>query len=264
MKINNRWKIILIATLFNLLWEYHLRGVNDFSVHPRLPLYLFLTYFSYFTIVEDVIARFRLKDYQVFIVALFLGLLWQLVGPSVIYFPPLVMGINWLGVIFVNFIWWVPIQTLMAFYIANRITPRDWNHPLLSRAGWGLAFFTFVFITFLSRLLVPNFPPITLQQLVIMLALIIATGALFREFLPSIEERLLTPPAFKKDKVMDYLSTFATIFFFFSAFFLTSNPSLVGAIHLNRTALRVSIVVSTMVVLTMFIRRLSAKKPIPV
>lgn len=264
-KISSRWKIVLVATLFNLLWEYSMRSINDFLVHPKLPLFLFLTYFPYLAMVEDLIGRHRLKDYHVMVVALFFGLAWQLIGPSVVFLPPLTIGINWSGLLFVNLIWWCPIQTVMAFYIANRITPReDWGHPLLSKAGWGLALFIFILITLLFRLNVPNFPPITLQQVVIMIGLMIATALVFRKTLSSLEEGSSSTTLFEKSRVMDYLSAFTTIFFFFSAVFLTSNPSLVYVTHLSRTALRAVMAGSTTIVLSMLAHRLSSRKPIPV
>ncbi len=266
-KISSRWKIVLFATLFNLLWEYSIRGTTDLLVHPRLPLFLFLTYFPYLAMVEDLIGRYRLKDYHVMVVALFFGLAWQLMGPSVVFVPPLILGINWSGLLFVNLIWWCPIQTVMAFYIGNRLTPReDWGHPLLSRAGWGLALFIFILITLLFRFYVPDFPPITLHQVVIMIALVIATALVFRKILPSLEEGSSSTTVFEKSRVMDYLSAFTTIFFFFSAVFLTSNPSLVYVTHLNlnRTAFRAVMVGSTIIVLSMLTHRLSSREPIPV
>jgi len=263
-QIGNRWKIILIVTLFNLLYEYSLRGIKDFSLHPWLPLYLFLTYFSYFAMIEDLITRFRLKDYQVFVAALFFGLLWQLVGPSIVFFPPFILGINWLGLLFVNFFWWCSIQTVMGFYIANRVTPRDWNHPLLSKTGWGMVFSLFVLITFFARICVPNFPPSTPQQIITMIGLILATAIFFKKILPLAKERSSLVSVFKKDKVMDCLSIFVVVYFFLSTIFLTTNPTLVGAIHLNRTALRAGIAVAVIIVTSMFIHRLVSKKSISV
>lgn len=262
--MRNRWKIVLIATLFNLLAEYSVRGINNLRVTPLLPPFLFLTYFAYFAMMEDLIGRYRLKDYHVYVASLFFGLLWQLVGPSVVFFPPMILGINWGGLLFVNLIWWSLVQTILALYIANRITPRkEWDRPLLSRVGWGLAFFTYVGITLGLRLAV-RFPLVTPLQVLIMGGLMAITAAIFKRLLPGPKERSLSPAAFKKDSVLDLISVLSAVSLFCSAVFLTSDPSHVVATFLNRTALRANIVGSTIVGLLMLTRRLSSKKPVPV
>jgi hypothetical protein len=262
--MSRRWKIVLVATLFNLLAEYSVRGINNLRVTPLLPPFLFLTYFAYFAMMEDLIGRYRLKDYHVYVASLFFGLLWQLIGPSVVFFPPTILGINWASLLFVNLVWWSSIQTILALYIANRITPRkDWDHPLLSRAGWGLAFLTYVGVTLALRLVV-HFPPVMPLQVLIMGGLISIVAALFKRLVPGPEERSLPPAIFEKDRLLDLLSVLSAVLFFYLAVFLTSDPSYVVAAFLNRTALRANIVGSTIVGLLMLTRRLSSKKPIRV
>jgi hypothetical protein len=263
-KINNRWKIILIATLFNLLAEYSLRGINNLEMIPQLSLALFLSYFPYLAMMEDLIGRYRLKDYHVFVAALFFGLLWQLIGPSGALLSPLLLGINWITVIFVNLFWWCPIQTILALYIGNRTAPRqEWDRPLLSEVGWGLAFLTFVGITLLLRVLV-KFPPLTMLQLLIMAGLMVATLVLFYRIHPGPRERSLAPAAFGRDRFLDFLSASLIVYLLYSAVFLASQPAHVVAAQLNLTALQAGVVVSTIVTLLMLARRLSSRKPIPV
>lgn len=264
-KISNRWKIVLIITLFNLLAEYSLRGINGLLAHPELPLFLFLIYFAYFTMVEDLIVRYRLKDYHVIVAAFFFALLFQFLFPQGgVFVPPLILGINWGVLLFVNLIFWCPIQTMMGFYLANRVTPRDWSHPLLSKIGWGLSLFVFVSITLGFRLFARNIAQVTLLGIVVMIGLMIATVAIFIKIRPSQEERSSPPTAFEKRRLMDYLCIFIVVFFFISAIFLTGDPTYVYAHPINRTALQIGMIVSTIVVLIMLGYRLYSRKPIPV
>jgi len=254
-----------MATLFNLLAEYSLRGINSLPVHPVLPLFLFLVYLAYFTMIEDLIVRYRLKDYHVFVAAFFFTLLFQLLFPQGgVFVPPLVLGINWSVLLFVNLIFWCPIQTVMALYLANRTTPRDWDHALLSRAGWGLSFFVFVSLALLARLLTKGFAQVTLVGIMVMIGLIGATALAFRRLLPGPRERASLPEAFRKDTVMDYLGAFTVAFFLVSAVFLTRDPTYSYAHPVNRTALHVVMIGSTVVALSMLIHRVFSRRPISV
>ncbi len=261
---NSRWKIVLIVTLLNILMEYSIRGINNLKVIPILPLALFLNYFPYFAIIEDLIGRYRLKDYQVAIAALFFCLVWQLLGPSVIYFPPFILGVNLKNMFFVNFVWWVPIQTILAFYIANRIAPRENYGPLLSKRGWIVNLSLFILITLLFRLIVRGFPLPTPMMLLTMLVLITGTAFLFKRMLPSAQELASKPSAFAKSKVLDILSILLTIFLVYSAIFLTSNATISYVTQLNMTALHAVVKVSIIVTIIMIAYRLISKKPIPV
>lgn len=65
---------ILLCTLFNLLFEYSARGIEEFAQRPWLVLALFGIYFTYFAMLEDLILRFKLKNYEIFLVAFAYGL----------------------------------------------------------------------------------------------------------------------------------------------------------------------------------------------
>lgn len=261
----NRWKIVLLVTLFNLLWEAAGRGIVGILTHPVLLLALFLTYFSYSAMIEDLITRYRLQDYQVLCVAFLFGLAWQLLVPSGgAFVPPLLLGVNWGVVLCVNLVWWGPIQTLMGFYVANRLVSRDWDHPLLSRLGWGLSLFMFVFITLLIRLNVPSIAVVTAPGVMVMAVLMLASAVIVRRTLQRPEVRSAAPMAFERDKVMDYLSVFMVILFLISGTLLARNP-IFSYIHpVNRPALVAGMVGSTIAVVIMLVHRLSSKRPIPV
>jgi hypothetical protein len=48
--IDNRERLVLVATDFNLLFEYSLRGINGFLLQPLLLLILFMAFAKYFAI----------------------------------------------------------------------------------------------------------------------------------------------------------------------------------------------------------------------
>lgn len=265
LTMGNRWKTVLIVTLVNLLMEYSVRGINNLREIPLLPLALFLNYFPYFAMIEDLIGKYRLKDYQVFVAALCFGLLWQLLGPSAVFFPPLVLGVNWGILLFVNLVWWAPIQTVLAFYIANRVLPRqEWDSPLLSKAGWVLSLILFVSVTLAFRVSVPGFPLVRPPQIIIMGGLILAAAAAFRRILPSPRQLSSPPPLFEKDRVLDGISAGMILFLLYCALFLTSQPSVVYVSHVNITALRAVLKASLLVAGAMLAHRLRSRRPIPV
>jgi len=250
--------IVLIVTLFNLLAEYSLRGFSNISAMPLLPLLLFINYFAYFIIIEDFIGRFKFKDIHVFIAALFFGIIWQLVGPSVVYLPPTIFGINWMSLIFVNIVWWCSIQTVLPFYIANRISTRKKYEPLLSKSGLIISFVVFVLATFIFRL-AASFPPLTIIQIILMLIFTIASGL----WLKKIIKQPRDTPKFQKSWFLDIIAILFIIYLIYSTFHFTET-SLVHVTILNLSALNASVKVTFVVFLLMLIYRQVFKKPISV
>ena len=226
-----------------------------------MSILLFLNYLPYFAIVEEFIGRFRLKDYQVWIFAQLMGLVWQLVSVAAIYYPPLVLGLN-LGVLFVNnIIWWPTIQTLFAFYIARRMTPNaDRSKSFLSNTLLILFFVVYVGVSMSFRFFVPNFPAVTIVQYAIVVALI-AICAYY--FLQSIKTKSSTYE-FKPSIFLDRLAIFLVIYCVFSFLFLTKGTGISNTTLLNMQALKINLVVSPLVVLSLLIYRLKTKKTIPV
>jgi len=54
--IDNRERLVLVVTGFNLLFKYSLRGINGFLLQPPLLPILFIAYAKYFTICEARLA----------------------------------------------------------------------------------------------------------------------------------------------------------------------------------------------------------------
>jgi hypothetical protein len=137
----NRWLIILICALFNLSFEYSARGITQFVTRPLFMLSLFGIYFTYFAMLEDMIVRHHLTNYQLFLVAFLYGLLPTafLTGNlfnTKIYWGIVAAGVN-VGTVFViGILAWGVVQGMITLYLANRLTPRDWDHPKMGPIGW--------------------------------------------------------------------------------------------------------------------------------
>lgn len=256
------WKIVLIATAFNLLFEYSMRGINNLQVQPVLPLVLFTTYFTLFTMLEDLIVRFRLKDYHLMAAAFSYGAVYQSLVSGAAFIPPLILGINWGGVLFVILVWWGALQNVMTFYIANRLAPRDWNRRRLSKIGWAAMILLNGLMVLLFQLsgVIPRGSP---SGMVVMVLILIVSVAGFWRILPGREERSLTPE-FRKDKVMDYLSILTVVVFFVCAVFFTFDPVRHGASRVNWTSTRIVVGWSIILALIMLTYRLYSKRPISV
>jgi hypothetical protein len=256
------WKTVLIATAFNLLFEYSMRGINHLRTQPFLPLVLFTTYFTLFAMIEDLIARYRLRDYHLIVIAFSYGILYQCLVSGAAFAPPLILGINWTSVLFVILVWWGALQNVMTFYLANRLTPRDWNRNGLSWKAW-------VVLLLLNGLMVLAFqrsgqiPQGTTLGIVIMFLILIGSIIWFWKILPSKEERSRITE-FRKDRLMDCLSAVTIIIFFVCACFLTFDPVKYVASNVNQTSTRIVVNWSVILALTMTFYRMHSKNPISV
>jgi len=261
MKINSRWKIVLIASFFAWLMEYSLRGINNFLKTPQMAVLVFVNYFVYLALIEDFIGRFKLKDYQVWIVAQFFGLLWQLVSVSAVYYPPFVFGIGLGDLLINNLVWWTTIQTVFATYIAHRLIQNvDRLKPLLGKFGIFVFFVFFVLISASWRFFVT--PAVTPWQFLVMFSLtFLFAGFSYQQISSNLKKGVQLAP-FEANKFLDGLSLFTVVFLVFSFFFLTGDG---GHSHLiNRQALRVNLVISPLIALLLLLKRVIAQKPIPV
>lgn len=255
-------KIAFIVTLFNLLLEYSLRGIANIQAIPLLPLALFLNYFPFFFVMEALIVKYRLKDYQLALASLVYGLIWMLFGPSVIYLPPLLFGLNWQRLIFVNFFWWVPIQTLLGFYIANRISPRNIDEKPISNSLIITSTIIFIFTTLIFRFAVASFPFVPLG-IFVLLILIFLTHKAFLKSLAGSTSYAGSELRFTKDKFLDILSVFIVLYCLYSATLLKQDSVQVYVTHLNPAALKLGIKITTITTIAMLIHRLRIKKSLP-
>ncbi len=260
--MNRRWRIVLVASFLAFFMEYSLRGINGLLRQPLVAAVVFANYFTYLALIEEFIGRFRLKDYQVWIMAQLFALIWQLLGVSGIYWPPFVLGINVYLLVLNNLIWWPTIQTLFALYVAHRVTPdADRSQPLLNRFGIAVFFLLFVLVSASWRLLAT--PPITPWQLSIMLCLTSTFAVLAGAMIFLNRRRGVELPVFKADRVLDVVAVLMAMFLTFSFFFLTDPEA--RAIHqVNIRALIANVMVSPLIALALLWRRIASKGPIPI
>ena len=145
MKVmSNHFKLVFYCALFNLLFEYSARGIREFTNRPLFVLALFGIYFTYFAMLEDLIVRLKLTNYQILLTAFLYGLFPTafLTGNLFnrdIYGGIIVAGINVGTVVIIGILAWGVVQGMITLYLANRLSPRDWDHPKMGRAGWALA-----------------------------------------------------------------------------------------------------------------------------
>ncbi len=260
--MNNRWKIILIASFLAFFMEYSLRGINGFLREPAMAILVFANYFTYLVLIEEFIGRFKLKDYQVWVIAGFFTLLWQLVSVSGIYWPPFVLGINIYQLVLNNVIWWPTLQTVFALYIAHRvISDVDRTKSLLNKYGIALFFALYFIVSVSWRLFVT--PPVTPWQFLIVLTFTCLFALFSYRLIFSNIKRKVELATFKPDKFLDVIAVIMVIFLIFSFLFLidsgTSTPHLI-----NRRALIANIIVSPLIALALFLRRIISKKPISI
>lgn len=125
--MSNRLQLTLVATLFNVLFEYALRGINAFLARPFFIVIMFTAYFTLFTLQDGLIRRYHLRDYHLFILAFTYGMVYQCLFSGVAFQEPTFLGINWGQVLFTLIFWWGTVQSVLTFYIANRVVARDWS-----------------------------------------------------------------------------------------------------------------------------------------
>ena len=258
--LQNRWKIILIATFFNLLFEYSLRGINNLQSQPFLPFILFAVYFTLFIIVEDLILRFKLKDYHLMVLAFFYGTIYCAFTSGIAFINPTFLGIAWVPLIAINIVWWGVVQALITFYFANLINPRDWNHPKLSRKGWIIC----VIINFLAIMvfqksgLIPTGTPI--GKLMIFVILLISVLV----FVITLRQRNLSSNTFKKSNFLNIVCFVTISLFLFSAIFLINEPILANTSNVNSISLKIISWYTLGLSIVLFGYRIVMKKEIPV
>ncbi len=216
-------KRVLVATLFNLAFEYSLRGLVSIRFMPLLPFILFVSYFTLFTLVEDLIARFKLKDYQLMILAFFYGTIYDSWISGVNFLPPLFLGVNWVNFFVVNFFWWGLLQAILTFYLAGRIAPRNWQEPLLTKRSWVIC----LVIQFLIIGLFQKSGVIVYGSSFGKLMMLIVLLVIFFIFKKQIRKNELVVGEFLPSRFLDFLAI-ATFFFFLFCALSAKNLQQIG------------------------------------
>lgn len=232
MKIlSNRFNLVLYCALFNLLFEYSARGIRQFFTRPLFMLALLGIYVTYFAMLEDLIVRFRLRNYQILLCAFLYGLfpIAFLTGNlfnTRVYTGIMVAGVN-IGTLFiVGILAWGVVQGVVTLYLANRLQPRDWNHPRMGKVGWASAglYQLVVMIYAHQNPVTPRGTPAGYLSLVI---LVVVVAVLV---IRSLKTPGPSPRPFQPVKIMDFLSFGSiAIFLILGTFFsgekiVTSQP----------------------------------------
>jgi hypothetical protein len=248
----SRWGAILLATVFALLLEVAVRGLQNLSAFPLLLPLLAAAYLSYFSMVQDLVSRFRLGDRHLVGIAFFAGTVYVFLVSGLALIPPLVLGVNWLAILFVPLVWWAAIQTLLGRYLAGRILGGDGNMGQLSPAGWVMALGIQAGVILLFQLS-GRIPPLTPVAAGILILLLIGSASAVKITLPPREEPF---PVLRPNPVWDILSAACVIVFLGCGLLPGGEPALMGPFPVNRTALQVVVLWSLLVAGMMALHRL--------
>ena len=190
--------------------------------------------------MEDLIVRFHLKNYQIFLVAFFYGLfpIAFLTGNLFnqnIYYGLVLADINIGTVLIIGILAWGVVQGMITLYLANRLIPRDWNHPKMGKIGW-----TAAILFQAGAMVVAHLNPVTprgtvLGYLVLVVLLVISAGL----FLRSLKTPRPEPQLFQSSVVMDFLAFGSIILFLILGTFFISGDVIITSQPLNELAVRI-------------------------
>ncbi len=258
MKSLKKFSVPILATIFNLFFEYSLRGLNGFISNPTLIIFLISVYLPWFILLEDVIRRFRLNDKQVLIlpfasIATLYGAFF--IPSQAFYAPPLFLGINWGQLVWIGLFWWSLLQTIMTQYFALRISPRKTLEPLLSRKGWIITFGVWIFGGLLFKIQIAKSGLVVLP-ITIISTVVIAIFALL--LIKKLHKHYFQTG--QKSRVMDILTVLTILVFSFCA--VRFNQAGLSDYHpINIDALNLVIIWTTISGLIMLAHRIVTKKP---
>ena len=241
--VKQRIKIVLTVTAFSMLGEYSLRGFAHLLELPLLALIIFLNYLPYFLLLEDLIGRYRLRPFQLYLIAFAFGVYWQILGVPVAIIPnppPLpeyILGFNIYGIFYNDFIVWPLLQTVFAFYLANRLFPRPGRKALLPTWAVITALIAFSIAAFSFRVFVPNFPIPSLYQFSIMLLMVLTALVWFAVSIKRNKPPYADSTAVCKDPVLDLLGIIVGGSALYLALFLPySTAAQTGPVPINARA----------------------------
>jgi hypothetical protein len=257
-----QWPLILAATGFNLLFEYSWRGADSILQEPLLLLALFILYATLFTILEDLVVEFRLRDYHIVIAAFFYGTIYEFFGSGALFYQPGFLDINWMTLFFANLVLWGSLQGVFTFYLANRVAPRAPRSRLIAGREWSLL----IFLNFVALWGVRsggNLPaPDTYQWIALLAILVISAFILYRTIRKK-EWRAAYIP-FRKSMILDLVGIITVIIFVISALFLTNSQFLPYTAIYDITAWRIDFVWVLTVAVILLVYRVLKGESIPV
>lgn len=231
----NRFKIVLIATGFNLFFEYSMRGSG--GLFQKGFFLLFFFYMSYYSLCEDLIVKYRITNKQLIVIAFCFGVVPEAFLTGALFAPPLLFGVNVVRFLFINMVRWSCLQGLVTFYFATRIVQRDWNHKRLSHLGWGIRLAYIGGVSLLMFVSSPVLPKGSATGYFVVFATIIGGAAYVKNQLKKPQQPVYT---FQKSVILDFVSFGSVLVFFILGTFVATTQTLVEGSLLNPLAASVS------------------------
>lgn len=221
-------KALLVAVVFNLLFEFSIRGVGGLFAQPLYPLWIGLIYLAYYAIVEDLVRRFNLSNLQLLLLSFTFGVIPEIFLTGSILTPS---GINWGAFFFINIFWWWPLQGLLTMYVAHRIVPRDWKEKSMGWLGWSLT------IGYLLLLILRGLRTTPKGPAIFGIAFMIIGSLTLYLWLRSQHTKNY---ALEQSRILDALGISTTVFYLFLGFFIATTRVRMGHSLLNPTAFLLS------------------------
>lgn len=246
-------KTILFCTVFNLFFEYSMRGIYQLITRPLLFLVILTVYLTLFIMLEDLITQFKFEDKHLILFACCFGTIYPcVISSSPFLINPWFFGLNLGNLLFVSIVWWAFFQTLFPLYLARRLFGRDWEHQELSWLKWVLVLFfnvLAIFLISLSPATVFGTPLgyITMTIIASIYALLLIRSLKKRNLR---ENSLENVEEFHEIKTLDILGIISFCLMGFSAIFLTSDPIRASSSVVNATAL---VIIVTWTFIIMFV-----------
>jgi hypothetical protein len=156
MNITQKQKRILICVIYNLILEFWVHSIIGF-LNPVLTISLLLLYLSYFSMLEDLVVRYKLRDHHVLLIGFIFGLFHEIFTTGSVFNEPNFLGINIIILFLANVFWWGILQSIFGLYFANTLVERSEVDRKMGPIGWILAL-TFNLLLFLGRTLEGTLP----------------------------------------------------------------------------------------------------------
>lgn len=260
--MSTRLKIITLAAVFNLFFEYSVGGLSRIFNKPLTIMWLFFIYVCLFAMLEDLIRRYKITNLQIAVFAICFGILPELYLTGSIFTAPLIVGINWVSFLIINVVWWGMLQSLVTLYFANRLVPRKWDEAKpMGWHGWTACIAYMAFIcgitvltsTTLRRGPVEGYAIATLFQL---------AGAAW--LLYSIPRGQRESQAFRASYLLDAVAFGTVVVFLGIGTFVAGNAtSAAKDAMVNATALVYATAWSFVVLAGVIVHYLVARRPVP-
>jgi len=248
-----------------MLFEYSGRGLNELTQNPTFFVFIFGIYLSFFAMLEDLMVRHKLTNFQVFLVAVSWGTLVEAFVTGNLYNPNNIFGITLAGInigslIIISGFAWGIVQSNVTLYLANRLQPRDWDHPKMGTLGWVVCILYQITIVVVAW----QNPVTPRAQLTGYLSLLIFEVVLLTILVYSLKSPRDETPIFSPVPLMDFLAFGSIVIFLILGTFMVGGETIVTSAPLNRTAVVLEVIWTIIAGVTFSIYRVVSRKEITV